>query len=380
MRIAYIYPALSTVGGADRVVTNKANYFADKCGYDVYIITAHQCGSPLFFTLSDKVKHIDIGVNFNLQYKHSFFIRGAIYLYLLRKYKKKLSRLLYELKLDIVITTISRDIDFLYAINDGSIKIAEVHTTKESIRNLQMLKQKNILYKLTWYIWTRKIERSIKKFAALVVLTKRDAIAWSKVFPAIVIPNSMPFAASEIPTYRNNKILSVGRLSEEKGYERLIDAWSLIASKYPNWKIEVYGDGTLKRALIDKINKSHVSSSFEIKDPVKNIIDKYLESSFFVLPSKFEGFGMVLIEAMTCGLPVISFNCPFGPAEIIKNGEDGFLVENGNIEQFAERMSYLIENEDVRSMLGSKAKINVQRYDEDVVMKQWTDLFESLIS
>jgi glycosyltransferase involved in cell wall biosynthesis len=378
MRIAYIYPALDTVGGADRVVTNKANYLADKCGYEVYIITAHQGKTPLFFTLSDKVKHIDLGVNFNIQYKYSFIIRGIIYICLQFLYKKRLSRLLFDLHLDIVITTISRDIDFLHSIKDGSIKVAEVHSTKESIRNIHLLKQKGLVYRIVWYIWTLRIERSIKKFAVLVVLSMRDALAWSKVTQAIVIPNSIPFAKTVCASCKDGQILSIGRLSEEKGFDRLVEVWSLIAPKYGDWKVEVYGEGSKRAELDNQIMINHVEGSFKIKEPVKNIVEKYINSSFFVLTSRFEGFGMVLIEAMTCGLPVVAFDCPFGPSDIITDGEDGFLVENGNIQQFAEKVSFLIENESIRIEMGKKARENVQRYSEDEIMKQWTDLFESL--
>lgn len=120
MRIAYIYPALTTTGGADRIIVNKANYFADKLDYDVFIITAHQNGKPSFFPLSKKVTHIDLGVNFNEQYRYSFIKRGFIYFKLLHSYKRKLSELLKSIKADFVITTISRDIDFIHSICDGS--------------------------------------------------------------------------------------------------------------------------------------------------------------------------------------------------------------------------------------------------------------------
>ncbi|MDD2618389.1 MAG: glycosyltransferase family 4 protein, partial [Bacteroidales bacterium] len=262
MRIAYIYPALTTVGGADRVIVNKANYLADKCGYEVYIITAHQCGRPVFFPMSDKIKHIDMGVDFNAQYRHSFFVRGAIYFYLLRQYKQKLSRLLCQLKLDIVITTISRDIDFLHSIQDGSIKIAEAHTAKDFIRNYHLLRQGNILYRLVGHIWTRRLERAIKKFNVFVVLTQRDAEAWSTICKPLVIHNSIPFVPERISDISNKQLIAVGRLYEEKGFERLVKAWSIIHSRYPGWSIQLYGNGELKEDLIRQMQEEQVLDSF----------------------------------------------------------------------------------------------------------------------
>lgn len=378
MRIAYIYPALTTVGGADRVIVNKANYFADVYGYEVYIITAHQNGQPSFFPLSDKVNHLDLAVNFNEQYRHSFFVRGFIYFKLLRVYKRKLSDLLKELKADFVLTTISRDIDFLNSIHDGSIKIAEAHVAKDFIRNFHLLKKKNLLYKIIGNIWTNRLEHAIKKFSAFVVLTQRDAEAWSNIRQAVVIPNSIPFWPEQASLCTNKNIISVGRLNEQKGFERLIEAWSYIACQHSDWKLYIYGNGELESFLNLFIQDRNVSDSLFIINPVKNIIDKYLESSIYIMSSRFEGFGMVLVEAMTCGVPVIAFDCPHGPADLITEGEDGFLVENGNIQKLAEKISYLIVNESLRIKMGQKARENIKRYGQDQIMQKWIDLFQLL--
>ncbi|MFA7044022.1 MAG: glycosyltransferase family 4 protein [Bacteroidales bacterium] len=378
MRLIYIYPSLTTVGGADRVIVDKANYFAEKCGYEVYIVTAHQNGQPSFFPLSEKVKHIDLGVNFNEQYRHSFFVRGFIYLKLLRIYKKKLSNVLNELKADFTLTTISRDIDFLHSIKDGSIKIAESHAPKQYVRNLHLMQNRNFLYQISGKIWIKKLEKAAKKFAAFVVLTQKDADSWSGVRSSTIIPNSLPFFPQQESNCKGKQIISVGRLYAEKGYDRLIEAWEIVAPKYPDWKINIYGNGELRGYLTELINKKGLSDSLILKDPVNNIIDKYVESSFYVMSSRFEGFGMVLIEAMACGLPVISFDCPMGPSNIINNNEDGFLVKDGDIQQFAEKICYLIDHEGIRIQMGQKARENVKRYNQETIMQKWIELFQSL--
>jgi len=378
MRIVYIYPALTTVGGADRVITDKANYLAERFGYEVFIITAHQNGKPFFFTLSPMVKHIDLGVNFNKQYKHSFFVRGFIYLKLLSVYKKKLTNILKELKADFVLTSISRDIDFLFSINDGSIKIAESHVPKKFVRNLHLMQRQNILYKCVGNIWTKRLEKTAKKFDAFVVLTKQDADDWSPIRSCTVIPNPLPFFPEKESSCQEKKIISVGRLYEEKGYDRLIEAWALVAKNFKDWKLYVYGEGELKDYLNRLILKNGLSDSFFLRDPVMNIMNKYVESSFYVMSSRFEGFGMVLVEAMACGLPVVSFNCPTGPANIISDNEDGFLVEDSNIQQFADKMSFLIDNEEIRIQMGHKARENVKRYNQDFIMEEWISLFTRL--
>lgn len=380
MKIAYIYPALNTIGGADRVITEKANFFADIYGFEVYIITAHQNNRPLFFQLSEKVKHLDLNVNFEEQYRHSFLRRGFIYFKLLSQYKKKLRSLLKSLQVDFTITTISRDIDFLYSLDDGSKKIAEAHTCKEFLRNFHLLKKKGPLYKMVHKIWTRKLEFAIKKFDSLVVLTQRDAQDWSAIRKATIIPNSSPFSPEEQSQCTNHQAISVGRLFDEKGYDLLIKAWAIVHQQHPEWRVHIYGEGELYGSLTKMADTYNLEESLIFEKPVKNIIEKYIESSFYIMSSRFEGFGMVLIEAMSCGVPVISFNCPDGPATIIEDGVDGFIVENGNTEQLAKKICYLIEHEDIRKKMGLKARESVKRYSPEIVMQQWVNLLNSLKS
>lgn len=378
MKIIYIYPALTTIGGADRVITDKSNYLADKYGYEVYIVTAHQNGYKPFFKLSDKVKHIDLDVNFNEQYAHGFLMRGCIYLKLLRLYKKRLSKLLKELKADFVLTTISRDIDFLHSIKDGSFKIAEAHVSKKYLRNLHLLQERSLPYRIVGYFWTKRLERAARKFDAFVVLTNNDAAHWKNIRKCTVIPNSIPFYPEETSTCTNKKVISVGRYYAQKGYDMLVEAWALLAKKFPDWTLSIYGDGELIDELGALIKNKGLTNNVFLEKPVTNIVDKYLESSIYVMSSRFEGFGMVLIEAMACGLPVVSFDCPDGPSDIISDGEDGFLVANGNIQELAEKLSILMEKEDRRIEMGQKARVNVQRYNQNVVMQKWVDLFEQL--
>ncbi|NDW12747.1 glycosyltransferase family 4 protein [Bacteroides sp. 214] len=380
MKIAYLYPALDTVGGADRVITEKANYLAEKCGYDVYLITAHQNNKPLYFPLSSKVIHVDLGVDFNKQYGHSLLKRSFIYMKLLREYKKKLTKLLFELKLDIVITTISRDIDFLYKLKDGSKKVAEAHIAKPYIRNIHLMLQTKGLYYIIGRIWTYKLEKAIKSFDALVVLTNRDAKSWIGVKTPHVIANSLPFYPEESSACENKKIISVGRLDEQKGYDMLIDAWEIVHKKEPEWVLTIYGSGVLHDQFSRSVKAKGLESSFILANPVKNIVDKYLESSIYVMSSRFEGFGMVLAEAMACGVPCVSFDCPHGPSDIIKDKVDGLIVKNGNIEQLADNILYMITHNEERKGMGIRAKENIKRYSPDVIMKNWTNLFEELTS
>lgn len=380
MKILYLYTSLTTVGGADRIITQKANYLADEMGYDVYILTDSQNGRELSFPLSNSVHHIDLDINFDRQYKYNFFVRFFIYRHLMKQYRKKLIEYIKTIKPNIVISTMGRDMDFLNDLKDGSKKIGESHISRKYMRNFHLLENKGGIHRQIARYWRNKQEKSIKKLDAFVVLTKDDEANWKEVRNSIIIPNPMTLEPDTISHCTGKRVISVGRFSEQKGYDLLIKAWQTVAESHPDWTIEIYGEGELHDELERQIHESHLEKQVKLCAPVSNIIEKYLDSTFYVMSSRFEGFGLVLMEAMNCGLPCISFNCPSGPAEIIKDGEDGLLVENGNIQVLANSICYMIENETERIRMGRNAKNNIQRYSKSSIMKQWDNLFKSLMN
>ncbi|MBO5058160.1 MAG: glycosyltransferase family 4 protein [Prevotella sp.] len=378
MKIAYIYTALTSFGGVDRILTIKANYFAEHMGYDVYIITDSQAGRPPVFPLSPKVHHIDLETDFDEQYHYGIIKRFLCYRRLMKRYRQRLEKTLYEIKPDIVSTTCGRDLDFLTEIKDGSKKIGESHIAKQYCRNFHLMEARGGIYKIVARYWRWKQEKAIKKLDALVVLTNHDAESWKSVKQATVIPNPISITNTQTSTCRNKRVISVGRLSEQKGFDMLIDTWKIVGKKHPDWELNIYGEGELKDSLERKIKDKNISYSLHLCGPAKNITEKYAESSIYVMSSRFEGFGLVLVEAMACGLPCVSFDCPHGPAEIIRNGENGILVENGNIDALAKAIDDLIINEEKRIAMGKKSHELVQKYSQGNIMKMWIELFNKL--
>lgn len=378
MKIFYIYTSLRTVGGADRVITNKANWLAEH-GYDVTIVTDTQMDHSPVYLLSPNVRLYDLAVDFNQEYGHSIPIRIWWYFKLMRKYKTLLKKFLMKEQPDIVITTLARDLDFLTSIHDGSVKIGESHIARHYSRNFHLLEQKGGVSKLLAMYGRWKQERTVRKLDALVLLTSQDERNWKGITKTYVIPNFLTFQTEDFSTCENKQAICVGRYNEQKGYEYMIEAWSIVNQRHPDWRLHVYGEGEIKKELQDLINAKGIEGKMILHDPVKNIMAKYLESSICILSSRYEGFGMVLVEAMECGLPCVSFDCPYGASDIIRHGEDGYLVEHLNSVQLAERICELIEDDDKRIEMGRKAKSNIQRYSPDAVMKQWTDLFDSFM-
>jgi glycosyltransferase involved in cell wall biosynthesis len=379
MKIAYLYTELTISGGADRVLTDKANYLAEH-GYDITIITESQMGRPIVFPLSPKVKMMDMGIDFNKQYEYNFLLRSVIYLKCIQQYKVRLKELLRELKPDIVITLMGRSLDFITSINDGSIKIGEAHTTKAHLRSYHLLEARGGLYKLLAKQLRKKQIANASKLSALVLLTPQDADDWKGVTKTYVIANAIHQMPKESGILTNKQAIMVGRYNDAKGYDYLTEAWAIVHQKHPDWKLNIYGSGELHDKVERWIRDKHLESSMIMHEPTNQIMEKYLESSICVLSSIYEGFSLVIMEAMACGVPCVSFDSPFGPRNIIKDGEDGILVDYLNSQALAENICKVIEDEQLRKRLGEKAKQNIQRFSQDAIMKQWTDLFDSLLN
>lgn len=380
MRIIYLYTAFTTMGGADRILIQKANYLAEHLGHEVYIVTDSQEERPYSFPLSRQIKHIDLAINFGNMYGHALFINFFYYMQLMNKYKKRLEKLLAELQPDIVISTLGREMDFLTSLKDGSRKIGEAHIAKKYMRNLHLLENRGSIPKIIAHHWRHKQEQKIKQLDAFVVLTDEDSGNWESVRETTVIPNPLTIQTAQKSLCTNKVAISVGRLSEQKGYDLLVEAWKDVTEKHPDWQLRIYGEGEWKDRLLAKIALYHLENHIRLCPPTRHIMERYTESAFYILSSRFEGFGLVLTEAMACGLPCVSFACPSGPAEIIRQQEDGLLVENGNVKKLAESINYMIEHENVRKEMGKKAAENVQRFSESRIMEQWERLFNSLIS
>jgi glycosyltransferase involved in cell wall biosynthesis len=377
MKIVYLYHALAVVGGIERVMIEKANYLAERCGYEVWILTTDQGNNTIPFPLSNKVKHIDLGINFVNRHHFPMLKRLIIHRKDRRDYKEKLKQLFLSIHPDVIIFTTYLSLDLYPPAFEGSVRIVESHVAKEYAHKEHS--QKNLFRRiLAIYLDWRINHHIIKKCDALVVLTEKDVAWWKKIKKATVIPNLLPFCPEKTSTCTNKKVISVGRLSKQKGFDLLIRVWKIVSMEHQDWSLYIYGSGELRNDLIKEIGKEGLSDSMIIEKPVPDIQNKYTDSSIYVLSSRYEGFAMVLIEAMVCGLPIVSFDCPNGPSEIIKNGENGFLIKEGNIEAMANKICYLIDNEEKRISMGKNACQNVKQYMPELIMQKWIDLFSSL--
>ena len=377
MHILYIYPEITIKGGADKVIVEKANYLACH-GYDVTIVTEAQMGRELSFPLDARVKHVDMGIDFNRQYSLHGIRRLLTYGNMLRQYKKRLKTTLMTIRPDIVITAMGRSIDFIVDIHDGSVKIGEAHSVKANVRSLNVMERKGGLRRLLARLIRWHVNRVVSRLDALVLLTQQDADSWTEARQTFVIPNAVLQLPKQVSTLDNKKVLMVARYNDAKGYHYMVETWQKVYQRHPDWILNVYGSGELHNDVVRLIQEHHLSNSMILHEPVDNIMEQYLDSSIYVMSSRYEAFPMVLLEAMACGVPCVSFDCPWGPRSIITDGIDGLLVENGNVSQLAEKIIYMIEHPEERMRMGANAVNKSARYQIDRLAKDWQQLFESL--
>lgn len=377
-KIVYCTPSLYMAGGVERVLTLKANYFADVYGYDITIIITDGEGKDCFFALSPKVKVINLCINFEEMWHHSFLKRLSLYLSKEKVFKKKLTIELNRIKPDITISLLRREINFLTEINDGSKKIGEIHINRAHYRNFTP-NRTNPFKILFAHYWMGGLVEKLKKLNRFVVLTEYDRQAWQEIPCVDVIPNPLPFYPEIKGVIRQKRVIAIGRYFDEKGYDMLLQAWSKIEKADKEWSLDIYGDGnkTFYDKIADELNLD--KQRCRLNGRITDVQSEYLNSSLFVCTSRFEGFGMGIIEAMACGLPVVAFDCLWGPRSIIRNGEDGVLVENGNVDKLAHVIISLIQSPGLISMMGQAARKNVRRFDIRIVADRWMRLFDDLV-
>lgn len=377
MKIAYCIPSLYIPGGMERVLTLKANYFAERLNHDICIIMTDGKDRTPYYHLSPKIRLVYLDINFDRMYLLPMYKRIPFYLSMQQKYKKKLKKILFEIKPQITISLLRREINFINNIKDGSVKIGEIHLDREHYRSFKDAKKRSLIKAVLAKMWMGKLIRELKKLDTFIVLSAEDQSKWKELKNTVVINNPLPFMPDIMSECTNKKVIVVGRYTYQKGIDLMIEAWAMVAKKHPNWTLYVYGAGE-RHPFQQQVNDAGLENSVRLESATPDIEKKYLESSVFVLSSRYEGFPMAMIEAMACGLPVVSFTCPCGPRDIISDGVDGYLVELGNVVQLAERLSQLIQDEPLRRKMGENARRNIARLQIGEIAAQWDRLFNSL--
>lgn len=373
MKLLYCIAGTYHSGGMERVLANKANYLARR-GYEVVIVTTDQQGNPPFFPLDERIRCIDLGINYEENNGKSF--ANKLLHYPLKQYlhKKRLTAVLKQERPDITLSMFCNDAAFITRISDGSKKVVEFHFSK--FKRLQY--GRTGLWRLADIWRSKQDEKIVQRFDKLVVLTEEDKGYWGNLPNITVIPNARTFIPQQVADWNNKKVIAIGRYNYQKGFEQLIEIWRLVVKDFPEWKLEIIGDGEEREKLQSLINRYGLNASLSLVAASNEIEKYYLNASLFVLTSRYEGLPMVLLEAQAFGLPIVSFRCKCGPTDVITDSVNGFLIDEGNIKQFAFALKRLMGDAVLRKQMGEKALVSSGRFSEEPVMQRWMSLFESL--
>ena len=376
-KIVYCTPALYSAGGVERIVSFKASYLAERLGYDVTIIVTEGKGRSSFFPLSDQVKVVNLELGFEELWTASFFKKVILYLHKQWKFRRMLRAELMRIRPDFTISMLRREINFITGIHDGSKKIGELHVNRSNYRNFEA-NDTNLLKKVFARIWMGSLVGKLKKLDRLVVLTEKNKDAWPELSNVVVIPDPLPIQPKTSADVHTKRVITIGRYAYQKGYDMLIRAWAEVEKRFPDWQLSIYGMGDQSscRQLISDLGVD--PQRCLLNGAVSDVCQEYMNSSVFILSSRFEGFGLVLIEAMSCGLPVVSFDCHTGPDEIISDGHDGFLVPANDIHALSKKLMTLMGDEELRRRFSENARLSSRKYDADKIASQWTLLFSQL--
>lgn len=363
MKLLYIVSKINNAGGVARVFSIKLNYLIENFGYEVHVLTQNKGDFPLFYSFHDKIIF------------HDMILEGSIFSFF-NSYRKSLKNNAESIKPDIIIVSDNGLKAYLipFILSNKIPIVFECHGSK--FVELKFLKENYVSQVKSYFKYLFK-DFCSNKFSKFVALSNENLKEWN-LKDGVVIPNPSWIQSENVSNLKSKKVIVVARNSYEKGLDRLLVIWQKVILKHSDWILEIYGESVVD--LCPLIRNLGLENNVSLNSPVKIIVEKYLFSSICVMTSRSEGFPMVLLEAMACGLPCVAYDCPSGPRAIIEDGKDGFLVENGNIDSFVEKLEQLIEDENLRIQMGKNANESVRKYDVETIMQQWKSLFESLLN
>lgn len=358
MKIIYLIDTLYKAGGMERILTAKANALTERYGCEVLLVTNHQKGRPVFFPLSSGVRHIDLDVNYRLPLQ-------------MHRYVKRLSSLILAERPDIVISTCGKELFQMHRLPRTGVVMAEFHFSHETYRI------KGQRAKL------RRMEKAVGKLDCFVALTQEDAAVWRPFCARVEQIYNPSFFASDGRFARpaaQKRCLSAGRFEKQKNFEDLVRVWKQVHASHPDWTLDIFGNGRLKKRVADLVDKEGLSSCIQLHPATHELAQEMLVSSLFLMSSVYEGFPLVMIEAASLGLPFIAYACPCGPAEFIRDGVDGYTVPVGDVDEMAARISACLDDPELLEEMGRNIRERAGSFGVDAIMDRWIGLFRDLIT
>lgn len=368
MKLLYFTLNIHALGGYSRIVIDKINWLADH-GYEVTICDILRTDIVPAYPLDNRVRTIRgdiVGTSGNLWHKFKEMFLAY----------KRMKNVIQEVSPDVIINAHSPRVTWMLLFVTNIPKIVEIHLSRIAIEGYgdKSAVSKNISYV---YKFIRKWIYS--KYDKFVVLTHEDEKAWG-MKNCITIPNFTNMSTKETmpSSLMSNKIITTARLVVQKRLDLMIEVWGLLSKRYPDWSVDVYGDGPERSKLHALIDQKGIGQSFHLLGSTMDVKEKLQQSSIFCFTSEYEGFGIVIIEAMQMGLPVVSFEYS-GIHDIIKNGENGIIIPFGDVDAFAEALASLMDSKEKMFAIRNNALRSVLKFEKTSVMNSWDQLFKTLI-
>jgi glycosyltransferase involved in cell wall biosynthesis len=379
MKVVYVIDSLASKGGAERIISEKMNYMAERFGYDVTVITCYQsfANHPNTYHLSPEVRQVNLDIpyysQYSVKYPKRLFVKWSLY----KRLRKELTQAIETIDPDILVSVSYFNADMLSGIRCRAAKVVEAHESRLFTLQLDGESKSTVKRLFTrlyewWYF--RRVEHRAN---TVVCLTKGDAKLWHKARRVEVIPNFSIMPVNQLSSCDSKRVIAVGRLEWQKGYDMLLEAWAEVEKRHPDWELNIYGSGRAEQQLRNQLADLGLCS-VKLIPFTPNISEEYSKSSILVLSSRFEGLSLVLIEALRHALPEVAFNCPFGPNEVIEDGKNGYLVTVGDIKALTDKLCVLIENPLIRKQFSAAAIERAKLFDVDTIMSRWKKLFEEL--
>jgi glycosyltransferase involved in cell wall biosynthesis len=376
MKLVYCLNSICTRGGIEMVTLTKANALAELPNYEVYIVVTDNTKPPVV-PINPSVNLVDLKVNY---YEDDWKARWHVLYGIFVKrilHKRRLARVLRQIAPDIVISVGTAEKNMLPSIRGKWKCIREFHY----LRLYRTITSRSLFDKILAIGGDILDKFTLRNYDRIVVLTEEDKITNWKGYKNIeVIPNPIRPFFGNITKLTNNRIVTAGRLTSQKNYLSLIKTFSLITAKHPNWTLDIYGEGPQRQMLEQEVKKLELKNKVRLCGFAPNLPLAYSEASVFAFSSIYEGLPLVMIEAMSCGLPVVSYACPCGPHDIITEGKDGFLIPVNDEQQLADRICYLIEHEDIRRQMSLAAIEKSKQFSLDKIIARWQRLFNTLVN
>ena len=381
MNILYCIPHLYNAGGMERVLTQKVNWLAANMNHVITIVTTERVPQglpPVHFALDQRVQVVSLDIDFDADYSKPLLAKWIGHMHRMRAYRRALTDYIYAHDIDLCISLCGKEIAFLRHLPCRTM--AEVHFAKDHRQQLLQANHSSLIWSWLGRIRTAQLVRAVRPLERLVVLTEADRREWEQAgcTNITVIPNPCSLYGIKLPMKSNKSttVLAVGRLHEQKGFDLLLKAWKPLETDCPDWQLRIVGEGPKRKALEQQINilgLRHVS----LAGQSDNIVKEYTSASCFVLSSRYEGFGLVLVEAMWCGVPCVAFDCPQGPGELLADNR-GWLVPAGDIAALTQAIKEVFAHPEEAQRRARKAQQYVQStFSEAAVMPQWVKIMNN---